>query len=67
MKMKFKKWTQIEDCPHGRNFIAILKRGWRIKIKKVYVHVDNHWLMWRELRTLDKIGIGNWKCIAYFK
>jgi hypothetical protein len=63
--MIFKKWSKIEDCPHGKNFIAILKLGWKIKILKVYVHVDNNFLMWRELRTLDKKGIGKWKCIFY--
>lgn len=62
--MRLRKWTKIEDCPHNKIFLAILKSGWRIKIKKVYVHVDNHWLMWRQLRTLDHKSV-NWKCIYY--
>lgn len=64
--MTLKKWTKIEDCPHGRNFVAVLKLGWRIKICRVYVHVDNHFLMWRELRMPNKGGIGKWKCILYW-
>lgn len=65
--MKLKKWSKIEDCPHGRNFIAILKLGWKIKIARVYVYVDNHWLMWRQLRTLDNKSVGLWQCVYYFE
>lgn len=65
--MTLKKWTKIEDCPHGKNFIAILKLGWRLKISRVYVHVDNHFLMWRELKTTNKRGIGKWRCVLYLE
>jgi len=58
-----RKWSKIEDCPNGKNFIAVLKLGWRIKIECVYVHVDNHFLQWRELRTLNNLGIGKWRCV----
>lgn len=61
-----KRWTKIEDCPHNKQFIAILKHGWKIKIRWVYVHVDNHFLMWRELRTLGAC-IGQWRCILFLE
>jgi len=63
--MILREWNKIEDCPHDKSFIAILKLGLKIKIRRVYVHVDNNFLMWRDLRTLDRKGIGKWKCIAY--
>lgn len=62
--MRIKKWTYIEDCPKD-NFLAVLKLGRKIRIRKVYVHVDNHFLAWRDLRTMDKMSVGNWKCIFY--
>lgn len=65
--MTIYKWTNIEECPQNINFVAILKYKWRIKICLVYVHIDNHFLVWKDLRTLDNISIGKWKCIYYIK
>jgi len=64
--MMLKRWTKIEDCPHGKSFFAVLKLGWMIKISKVYVHVDNNFLMWRCLKyDKNKEHIHKWKCIFY--
>lgn len=64
--MWVKKWTKIEDCPHNKPFYAVLVLGYRVKIKKVYVHMDNHWLEWKQLRTLKHKNLPGWKCIYYF-
>lgn len=65
--MALKKWTNIESCPHGSNFLAILKKGWRRKVVSVYVHVDNNFLMWRDLRKVKtKISMPGWDCTHYF-
>lgn len=65
--MKIKKWTSIDDCPKGKKFLAILQLGYLIRISFVYVHTDNHFLAWKDLRTSNGRGIGNWKCIFYIK
>lgn len=65
--MTIKKWSSIEDCPQNSNFLAILKFGWRIRIRRVYVHTDNHFLSWKDLRTMDGVSVGPWKCLFYFK
>jgi hypothetical protein len=63
----WKKWTKIEDCPKGITLLAILKNGWRFKLKWVYVHVDACFPFWTQLRSLKGMSIGSWKCIYYYE
>lgn len=62
--MKIKKWESIDKCPDNY-FLALLRKGFLFKIKIVYVHVDNHFLQWKDLRYRNGLSIGSWKCIYY--
>lgn len=64
-----KRWTKIEDCPK-KPFWCVLKKwgGWKIKIKKVYVHTDSNFLAWKDLRGVNSCkSLGNWLCILYLE
>jgi len=65
--MKFKRWTKIENCPQNEVFIAFLINGFKFKISRVYVHVDNNFLSWKVLKTMDGYSIGKWKCKFYIQ
>lgn len=62
-----KRWTKIEDCPIGKSFLGLFKKGIRFKIARVYVHVDDNFLQWRNLRPRFRNGksIIGYKCIFY--
>lgn len=60
------KWTRIEDCPQDRIFIAILTLDNKIRMWPVYVHMDNNFLAWRDIRTPNGRSIGKWR-VKYYK
>lgn len=64
--MKIKKWQNIDKCPKGY-FWALLKKGFLFKIKTVYVHTDNHFLQWKDLRYKNGVNVGKWRCIYYLE
>ena len=62
----WKRWTVIDDCP-PYIFKARLKYdNGKIKYKKVYVHVDKHFLAWKDIRLKNdkskiKFKVTHWK------
>lgn len=65
--LKWKKWTSIEDCPSSVFKARIIYKNGNIAYKKVYVHTDNNFLMWKNIRLKDNSNTKTFKVTHYRK